>query len=321
MIVLIMKERLKPLFLQKQEALLRRLPKIHKLYPKIERDYKKSLAGYKGEKSIDYFLSYLKEEYLIFHNVRLLDRKHYFQMDTLIITPSFACILEVKNIAGSIYINEETDQMIRTLDGKEEGFLSPLIQVRRQQDHFSRWLKEQKIPNMPCIGFVVLSNPSTILKSSNSLILQAASIPSKFLHLENKYKEIKLKKQSINRLSARITESHTEIDVSIIEHYQLLKSEILTGVQCPFCETIPLIKTFGFWTCQKCGQKSKNAHTKALTDYKLLFSERISNREVRSFLHIKSSSSAKRVLQKLHYPFTGNTKDRIYLIKYNQSEK
>jgi len=316
-----MKERLKPLYLRKQEALLRRLPKSHILYPKIERDYQKNLAGYKGEKSIDYFLSYLKEEYLIFHNVRLLDRKHFFQMDTLILTPSFACILEVKNIAGSIFINEETDQMIRTMDGKEEGFLSPLIQVRRQQDHFSNWLKEQEIPHLPCVGFIVLSNPSTILKSSNPQILQAATIPSKFASLENKYKAMKLKKQNINRLSARIAESHVENDGLILEHYQLVKSEILTGVHCPFCKTIPLTKTFGYWTCQKCGQKSKNAHTDALTDYMLLFSERISNREVRSFLHIKSSSTAKRVLQKLHYPYTGNTKNRTYLIKDNQSEK
>ncbi len=320
MTVLIIKKRQKPLFLQKQEALLRRLSKLHQSYPMIEKDYQKNLAGYKGEKSIDYFLSYLREEYLIFHNVRLLDYKHYFQIDTLIVTPAFVSILEVKNIAGTILINEDTDQMIRTLDGIEEGFLSPLVQVKRQQYHFSRWLKEQKFPNPPCVGFVVLSSPSTIIKSPNPQVIQAASIPNRFISLENKYKDIKLKKHNLHKISAKLVECHTENDSPILEHYQIVKSDLLTGVQCPSCKNIPMHRTFNMWSCQKCGQKSKDAHIKALTDYKLLLSEKISNQEVRAFLHIKSPSSAKRTLQKLNYSFTGTTRNRSYIIKDNLSE-
>ena len=317
--VLIIKERKKTLFLQKQEALLRRLSPSHPHYPRIERDYQKNIAGYKGEKSIDYFLSYLREEYLIFHNVRLQDRKHYFQIDTLIVAPSFICILEVKNIAGSIFINEDTDQMIRTLDGKEEGFLSPLVQVRRQQDHFKSWLFERKYPNLPCVGFVVLSSPSTIIKSSNPQIIQAASIPNKILSLEKKYKEIKLRKHSMMKLSARILESHTEHDVDILEQYEILMRNLLTGVECPSCKNIPMNRKVGIWSCQKCGGKSKESHIKALTDYKLLISESISNQEVRFFLHIHSCSSARRIIQKLDYPYVGHTKARSYLIKDNSS--
>ncbi len=318
--VLIIKERQKPLHLRKLEALIRRLSKNHHSYQKVERDYKKILAGYKGEKSIDYFLSYLKEDYLLFHNIRLRDRQHYFQMDTLIVTASFVCILEVKNIAGSIYINEETDQMIRTLDGKEEGFLSPLVQVKRQQEHFSNWLKDHKFPHIPCVGFVVLSSPSTIIKSSeshNPHIIQAASIPNKIVDLDRIYIESKLKKISLNKLSDQLLNSHTENNGNILEHYQISKSDILTGVECLNCGIIPTFRSFGLWKCLSCRQKSKDAHFKAFLDYKLLISDKITNHGVRTFLHVNSRTSVRRILQHSKIAYEGKTKARVYLLRDN----
>jgi hypothetical protein len=62
---LIIKERKKPLRLSKLDVLLHRLKKSHSIYPNIEHEYAKKIAGYKDEKSIDYFLSYLKEDYCI----------------------------------------------------------------------------------------------------------------------------------------------------------------------------------------------------------------------------------------------------------------
>ncbi|MGM7723939.1 nuclease-related domain-containing protein [Metabacillus sp. Hm71] len=61
---------------------------------------------------IQYFLRYLNDDYLIFNNIRLKDNEQFFQMDTLIVTSCFIFILEVKNIIGTLYFDEEFDRRV-----------------------------------------------------------------------------------------------------------------------------------------------------------------------------------------------------------------
>jgi len=55
--------------IQTLEALLRRIPSDHPKRVLIENEYSKRMAGYKGEKSLDYYLSFLGEDYYIFHDL------------------------------------------------------------------------------------------------------------------------------------------------------------------------------------------------------------------------------------------------------------
>ncbi|RFU60027.1 nuclease-related domain-containing protein [Bacillus sp. V59.32b] len=98
---MIIKERKKPLKIQKLEALLRRLPSNHPKRQKISEELAKSLAGYYGEQSLDHYLSDLSEsEYFILHDLRLSDKnERFFQLDSLLISSRFFLILEVKNIS------------------------------------------------------------------------------------------------------------------------------------------------------------------------------------------------------------------------------
>lgn len=312
-----MKEREKSLKLLKLEAVLRRLPKSHHRYSEVEKEFAKSLAGYRGEKSIDYYLSYLNDDYLIFNNIRLQDKKHYFQIDTLLVSSSFLCILEVKNIAGTLYFDEAFDQMIRTLNDKEEAFSSPLLQLSRQQYHLRRWLEEHKIPLIPCEGFVVISQPSTIIKSSNARnpqIIHSANIPAKMEGLEKRLKEQIMTKQNLKKLVKKLNEKHAEEIFDPIVQFNLKETDILTGVHCPICGQYPLSRSYGFWRCSSCKQKSKDAHLQALEDYKHLFGPQITNQKLRLFLHISSRTSATKLLLKLNYPHEGKTSSRIYFI-------
>ena len=63
----------------------------------VSENLAKFMAGYKGELAIEYPLSFLPEtEYRILHDIRLFDQKHYFQIDTLIVSACFLLVLEIK---------------------------------------------------------------------------------------------------------------------------------------------------------------------------------------------------------------------------------
>lgn len=311
-------ERRKSLKLQKVEVILRRLRKAHASFPMLEHDHAKMLAGYKGEKSIDYFLSYINEDYYIFNNIRLSDRNYFFQIDTLIISPFFICILEVKNIAGTIFFDDVFDQMIRSIDGKDEGFSSPVIQVRRQRDHLKHWLVEQKFLPIPVETLIVISNPSTIIKSSKidyPQVIHSANIPLEIKRLEAKYNKKIIPKQSLKKLAGLLFELNTEDDTNVLYLYKIERKEIVTGVQCQNCGNFDSVRRQGFWRCSICTHKSKYAHIQSLEDYKLIFGEKITNQKLRSFLHITSRTSATKLLRSLNFSHEGKTKGRVYIIE------
>ncbi|MGE6260368.1 nuclease-related domain-containing protein [Heyndrickxia sporothermodurans] len=131
---MIIKSRGLPIRILKGEALQNRLPKNHEKPADIERDLKKRWKGYRGEQSLDYFLQFLpRGKYLIFHDLRLKGEQNFFQMDTLILSPFFALIIEVKNYSGTLIFDTELNQFTRiNHQNKEEGFQDPIARARRQ---------------------------------------------------------------------------------------------------------------------------------------------------------------------------------------------
>ncbi|MBW8351459.1 NERD domain-containing protein, partial [Bacillus sp. IITD106] len=119
------------------EALLRRLPFSHPKRNLLQEELNISYAGYRGEQSMDYFLGQLPQNnYLIFQDLRIpLSENAYFQIDILLLTQSFFIIFEAKNISGHLYF--DFNQLIRTLDDKEETFHDPIVQVQNQQYHLA----------------------------------------------------------------------------------------------------------------------------------------------------------------------------------------
>lgn len=132
---MIVKERKMPVHLLQLEALLRRLPAHHPKRNVVAENLAKFMAGYKGEQAIEYPLSFLSEtKYSILHDIRLFDQKHYFQIDTIIVSSHFLLFLEIKNIVGTLIFDAKFNQLIRISDGTlEEGFPDPLLQVKRQE--------------------------------------------------------------------------------------------------------------------------------------------------------------------------------------------
>ncbi|MEN2767271.1 NERD domain-containing protein [Ornithinibacillus xuwenensis] len=301
-------------------ALLNRLPDTHPKKGEVLIEYKKRRRQSRGEKEIEFPLSFLDEnQYLILHDLRLKDEQGFFQIDTLIISEKFCLILEIKNWYGSILFGEN-GQVIRIGDdGREEGFPNPLPQAKLQQYRLKRWLNKSGIMNTPLDFFIVISFPTTILKA-----IPPYSIPEKVIHnnqlfpiiqeLDKHYTNSIFSQQELSNISRKLIESHQQYEKSVLEKYNVLKCDILKGVICPGCGELPMIRHKQKWQCPHCKHTSIDAHEAALLDYKYLINHSITNQDARSFLYITSSHVTKRILQMSGYKQMGRNKGSIYML-------
>ena len=134
-------------------------------------------------------------------------------------------IVEVKNIAGTLLFDNHFNQMIRILDNKEEGFPDPLLQVKHQEMQLKDWLKSYKYPPIPVESIVVISNPSTIIKSTNSYlqnIIHSAKLPSKIRELNHKFNNEIINEKELSEIISQIIKAENTIKSS----YELMLSSV-----------------------------------------------------------------------------------------------
>lgn len=316
---MIYKHRDPPIRIKQDEALLRRLQAHHRKKQDIEDDLGIRRAGLRGERNVDYHLSFIPNNYHIMHHVRLKnpDNEYYFQIDILLLNPSFVYSLEVKNYSGELYFDKESNQLIKTKNGKREGYANPIIQAQRHVYQIRNWFKKHKFPSLPIEYGVVISNPATIIETTQDnyyifkKIFHADLLPTKTAEMTKKYNDITDEK-TLKKIIRTILKYHEPLVQDILEVYGIEKSEIPPGVQCPNCRELPMKYQAGKWTCKSCKYTSKNAHEQALRDYALLLGTEITNQEVCAFLGIPSRHIAYSLLRNSKLPYSGSTKGRVY---------
>jgi ribosomal protein L37AE/L43A len=302
--------------------ILERLLLNHNKRNDLVSEYAKLNAGFKGEESLDYYLADLKDKsFSIFHDLRLprdKDRKYYFQIDCLVIHHRFCVLLEVKNLIGDLYFDHQYDQIKRSRNGIEETFSDPVNQVEIQKDYLSNWLKVNNFPALPLKTLVVITNAKSYITISPKYgrnarkIIRGKYLVSKimeYLHMNN---GIELSNNEIRKLSSILLKQHTELNSDILRRYKIQPQDIKTGVACPKCGEIPMIRRYGYWFCSDCSLKSKDAHIQAIKEYALLFKQVVKNKEIREFLHVKSSTSMKKLLISMKILPKGNTNSATY---------
>ncbi|MDP4169904.1 MAG: nuclease-related domain-containing protein [Bacillota bacterium] len=304
---------------RKIEALSRRIKRNHPKAPLIEKENRIRKAGDAGEKAADYHMRKLPDKnYYIFQGLRLLNDEEPFQIDTLLFTPNFGMPVEVKNIAGILHFDKKHSQFTRTLNGNVERFKNPILQVQRQRDELKQWVAKFDFLNIPLDYLFVNSNEKAIITadphydlvyrhSCNSDILL-----NKIIELSNIYKKELLSPKEIRKLNRLLLKHHTPEDKDILQFFHLTPEDVMTGVQCPNCQSIPMKYQHGIWICQTCLGKSADAHLKAIEDYFLLIKPSITNSELKAFLHMPTSHAAYRILSSLKLNFTGKYRNRTY---------
>lgn len=314
---MIAKERNYPIRLRKYEALFNRLVENHPKLSIIEEDYKAWRAGYKGELSTDYRLSFLPEkEYLIFRDLRLADDKWYFQMDTLLLTPRYILLIETKNYTGTLYFENNSKQMTQTKDEKDKAYDNPILQVKMQKWHLERWLAENKFKIPPIYYLVTISNSSAIIKVSHpslhKLVLKGDTLLERVLETNESNKEEIFSEKDLKKLQKLFIKKQEPLYPDLLKFYSLTEDDIRNGVQCPDCSSFGMQRMKWKWQCPSCMHTSKNAHYSAILEFLLLISPTFTNRELRKFLHVPSVKSTSSMVSHMHLPMKGNKKGRTY---------
>lgn len=312
------KELSTPIIIPKLQTLLPRIDATHPKISIMQADLAKILKGYRGEKAVNYYLDFLPEkENFIIHSLRLPSGNYFFQIDFLILTNRYALILECKNFFGTLYFDEDFNQMIRIANEKEEGFQDPISQAKWHQQQLRSFLKLHNI-TLPIDYYVVISDPSTIVKTNSKnreamkKVVHGHSLLGKIAEVDSRYRNEILDSREVRKLSKLLLKGHTPEEIDVLAKYGLGKDDFLTGIRCPSCGRIPMIRQKRTWNCCGCGLKDKNAHVSAVTDYFHLLGESITNKQFRDFVHLESDTSAKKMLQAMKLPFSGSNKGRIY---------
>jgi len=92
--------------------------------------------------------------------------------------------------------------------------------------------------------------------------------------------------------------------------YSIPKSDILSGVQCPNCKAIPMIRVSAAWYCSWCKSYSKDAHIQTVRDYFLLMNAPLTVKEFQKFLLIEQRGVAINLLHSFNLPSTGKNEQR-----------
>lgn len=306
------------------EALLRRLPEHHVSRPKITSELAMAMAGYRGEQSLDYYFGFLqKEKYYILHDIRLpYDETRYFQIDILLLSAQFMLIIEVKNLSGTLYFDGTFNQLVRTQNGVEEVFKDPISQVHLQKLQLEAFLKANKIHLPPIETLVAFTHPTALIqtspnnKSAQQYVIKSINLIQKISHFEKIYNKEGLNSKELKSLLRLCLKNHCPSNQDLLLLFNITQNEILTGVHCPHCSYLPMIRKYGEWLCQNCLSSSKNAHVTALQDYFLLINNTITNKQLRYFLQLQSPTIASRLLTSMNLKSTGYRKYRIYKLDW-----
>lgn len=316
---MVVKERTIPLRILILEAILRRLPFFHVKRAQIMDELKRRHAGYKGEQSLDFYFSKLPEkDYMIFHDLNLPDGDYNCQIDTLILTPQLTLVIEVKNMAGKLVFDFENEQLIQFNEEKEKGYPYPVSQVERHQACIKNLLKENHLTPIPVEYLIVVSNPYTILAfhgrnpHAKLRICKSDSLFKKIQLLESIHTDKVLSSKELRKLSKLLIRKNTPPTTYLLQKYGLLKDDFLTGVFCPFCSHLPMIRQKKKWFCPSCKTYSLDAHIYNVQDYFLLYDTKITNKQFREFVRIESPDVSGRILRSLTLKSSGKNRDRVY---------
>lgn len=141
----------------------------------IGRDISFMKWGLEGENNVYFELKNSLLPMICLHDIRIQARDLFAQIDFLILTNKFFCILETKHLVGDIKVDSEGN-FIRVITDelgvkKEEGIYNPVTQGERHSRILRKFLEDNELlslSNFPIKSLAILANPKTILNKENA---------------------------------------------------------------------------------------------------------------------------------------------------------
>jgi hypothetical protein len=279
--------------------------------------FKRTNSGFSGECDFDKQMTEYIPRYphAILHDVCLKQDGVYFQMDSVLITPSFIIIFEVKNYGGKIIVKSKPTQfIIEYLTGERKVMRNPITELDRKKYFLNEWLKQLNI-SIPISGIIALafSNELIIEEPLETKILFTYEIPLYLRKLQIQ-QEI-LSNSKIRHVAFEMKKQHQEYNpFPMTQTLNIHRARILPGVICKTCKFRGMQWERKKWRCPKCGYAGTGSHLEALLDWHYLIDNKITNQEFRSFANLQDRHVAKRLLRKSELPLIGAKRTSYYVL-------
>lgn len=295
------------------EALVRRIYENDAEAAVFHEEFYRLQAGLSGEMKLKNQLADypFKSEHCILYNLECINERGFsHQIDALLITPHFVLLLEVKQISGQLFYKQAVHEFSRkTSNGLEENLRNPFDQIFRHKLFIEEVLRQHQL-SIPVLNLVVISNYRARIDTSleKMPILHLSGLPA---HLENLYQLYPPTPIS----PFAIQDIFLKLKQPLPARRQITKDRLKPGIFCTNCDSKQaMYYHHGYWHCLDCKAKSITVLLDALSDYRLLISERLSNRTFRQYTGMNCRHAAGRILQKLNLQKTGYSRSVIYII-------
>lgn len=273
-------------------------------------------SGQYGENRLDREWEQLDfpSPHFLLHNFEFKDEHHSpHQIDTIFLCQHFLLLIEIKNISGSVQYTEEHYQFTRIKeDGTVETLTDPFAQISRHARSLKHLMHKHHV-NLPIESAIVITMPSTRISSvpTKIPIFHQAGIQMFMDSLMKKYGQELLPYHELERISQTLLAMHSPREW----HPKLDLSLLRRGVLCQACSfKSPMQYRNGQWHCTTCQSKSKTAGQLAFHDYRVLYGNKITNREFRSFFLIDNPRIAQYILNTSNLQKVGSNRGTYYII-------
>ncbi|MBH0230983.1 nuclease-related domain-containing protein [Halobacillus yeomjeoni] len=224
-------------------------------------------------------------------------------------------LIEVKHMDGELHYDDSSHQLLQVKDGCKKAYPDPLLQVKRQAHQLEKWIKTHSLPYIPIEPFVVFTHPSAILSSSHLRVFPSDYLPFQLNTIADGSGDAVWTNNEQRSIMNLCYQNHTPYVYDVLQKFQLKAEDLMKGVLCERCISLPMEKVYGGWKCPRCESFSNNAHVKALNDYYLLFGDSISNAELREFLRLPSRNTVRKLMNDLKITPIGTKRNAKWDLK------
>lgn len=208
----------------------------------IESDFKNLKQGIEGEKRVAYELKNSFIPMIILHDIRIEFDDKIAQLDFVVITEYFICVLETKLLNGDIQINNLGEFNRKINYGKftkREGIYSPIAQNDRHIRILTELLKKNKLIRFTQIeSMVVIANPKSIIdrkyapKEIKNNIIKYDQI-TKFIKQRNEFhkKNGKFAEDKMLKIADFLISKNTIATYNLHKKYSLMDEDFIANEQ------------------------------------------------------------------------------------------
>ena len=190
----------------------------------VNKEIKAMKRGMQGEKTVDFELRNCVSPFLYLHDIRIEYDGLTSQIDYLVITKKYICVVEAKQLFGDVNINSE-GEFIRVYKNKsgyenKEGMLSPIAQNKKHVNLIKKILKEVfECDNVSVKSLVIMANPKAIIRKKyapeeiQNQIIRTENLGNYIENLDNELKKTVFKEEIAFKIAEYFKEKHTPINI------------------------------------------------------------------------------------------------------------